>query len=60
MSANLYEYVYNHLLPSLNEHSCTHISTGFTSVVLSTVEKHYRFSSLAASMIIAVFGSALL
>ena len=29
--------------------------SGFTSVVISTIEKRYRFSSLAASMIIAVF-----
>lgn len=29
--------------------------TGFTSVVISTIEKRYRFSSLAASMIVAVF-----
>ena len=29
--------------------------SGFTSVVVSTIEKRYRFSSLAASMIIAVF-----
>ena len=34
---------------------CIYIHSGFTSVVISTIEKRYQFSSLAASMIVAVF-----
>ena len=41
-------------------HTHTHTYTGFTSVILSSIERRYRFSSTAAGGIAATFDSAVL
>lgn len=41
-------------------HICSFHLTGFTSVVLSTIERRYRFSSTAAGLIASTFDMAVL
>ena len=39
---------------------CSFLLTGFTSVVLSSIERRYRFSSTAAGLIASTFDMAVL